>query len=668
MKKISLWSSPPPVLISPHDSGQKISINYPTRASFLHYLNKLEAPKSSSSRLLLDKRLAPKYMLEDCPKFNIFKLAKNDPTKELKRQANEKKIAERARYTQMGSAFKKIPKNYRQPFTAVNELKEFVHHENISEIYTHGRLFGPQRLTFQPKNKHNVPLFQKEKSIKFEIPESIESGSKNDEKSSDESLMSKGTGSVSSTSSYSDSFSEKGAPLFNRSSFQTVSGNKISVWVADIYHDNFSKTRSFIEDRKNICLMNLSTRLNEQVIARLNNRSQEETNYLALAEGELISQREDHDRFIQELTLRTTESIKRAEEANSKRVHRKDMLKRFTHRINAMEAEYIKLEDEYKRLKTYKDFLDSVAKDVEAKRESTRMAALKLSLISEEKKEREEQEVGKTQNSEVISDIFETPLDFIDLLTELESDNLTLIESIQEQDEVLELLRFKIKKVEKLLDAQKSTWDEYISRQENINADLLKSAAEIESARSQIKTFSQLKRYEAFALGSLDQFDPPWLKDDKANRKLDKVVDKSTIEQLLDVLQKQINKIYCKVFRKEKSTKLGIIVMLKNLESTMDDLDKRQLKYDRMAVLKAKKVVDEYNRAVAREHRRAIEERTNEIRRKKAFERSLEPPKYHRGRRVIERSLPPACKRRVLKTEKEETSADDDNKDAYLFK
>nr|CDS25847.1 coiled coil domain containing protein 37 [Hymenolepis microstoma] len=665
---MSLWSAPTPALYSPHDSGKKIAINYPTRASFLRYLNKLEAPKSAGNRLLLDKRPAPKYMLENCPKYNIFKLTKNDPTKELKRQASEKKIAERVRCTQFGNVFKKVPKNYRQPFTAVNELKEFVHYENITEIYTHGRLFGPQRLTFQPRNKHNVPLFQKKKSIKVESPESLESGSKNERKSSGESLRSKSTESDSTTSSYTESFSDKGVFSVNRSSLQTISGNKTSVWVADRYHDNFSKTRAFIEDRKNICLMNLSTQINEEEIARLTNRLKEESDYLALAEGELTGQREDHDRFIQELTLRTTESIKRAEEANSKRVYRMDMLKRFTHRINAMEAEYIKLEDEYKRLKTYKDFLDSVAKNVEAKRESTRMAALKLSLISEEKKEKEDQEIEKTQNYEVISDIFETPLDFIDLLTELESDNLTLIESIQEQDEVLELLRFKIKKAQRLLDAQKSTWDEYISRQEDINSDLLKRAADIESARNQIKTFSQLKRYEGFSLGSLDQFDPPWLKDGKVAKKLDKVVDKTTIDQLLDVLQKQINKIYCKVFRKEKSTKLGIIVMLKNLESTMDDLDKRQLKYDRMAVLKAKKVVDEYNRAVAREHRRAIEEMTNEIRRKKAFERSSEPPKYHRGRRVIERSLPPACKRRVQKVAKEETSADAGDKDAYLFK
>ncbi|KAM3178978.1 hypothetical protein ACTXT7_001485 [Hymenolepis weldensis] len=607
-------------------------------------------------------------MLEDCPKNNIFTITKDDPTKELKRQAIEKRNAEQIRRTKFRDVSQKIPKRYRQPFTAVKELKEFVHQENITEIYTHGTLFGPQSLTFQPRNKHNIPLIEKKKSIKVASRESKASRSEKERKSSGKSSRSNRTESDSTTSSVTESSSYKGLPSVNRPSSQTISGYRSSLWEAERYHDNFSKTAAFIEDRKKICLMNLSTRIKEEEIARLNKRLEEESIYLAQAEMELIYQREDHDRFIQELTLRTAESLKRAEEANSKRLHRRDMLRRFKHRIDAMQAEYIKLEDEYKRLRTYKDFLDDVAKNVEVKRKATKIAALKLSLISGEKEEKEGQEIEKPQKDEVISDIFETPLDFIDLLTELESDNLTLIESIQEQDEVLELLRFKIKKVQKVLNAQKSAWDEYISHQEDINSNLQKEASDIDSARNQIKSFSLLKRYEVFTLGSLDQFDPPWLKEDKGIRKPDKTADKTTIDQLMDVLQKQIHKIYCKVFRKEKSTKLDIISMLKNLESTMDDLDKRQLKYNKIDVMKAKKIVNEHNRSLAREYRKAIEEKTNEIRRKKAFERSLEPPKYLQGRRVIERSSPPACKTRVRQAAEKELSADFDERDANLFK
>ncbi|VDL60057.1 unnamed protein product [Hymenolepis diminuta] len=665
---MSLWSASTPTAYIPHDSRTEIPIYYPTRASFLRYLNKLEAPKTTGNKILLNRRPAPKFMLEDCPKNNSFTITKNDPTKELKRQAIEKRNVEQIRRTKSRDVSQKIPKRYRQPFTAVKELKELVFQENITEIYTHGKLFGPQCLTFQPRNKHNIPLLEKKKSVKVASRESKASGSEKERKSSGESSRSNRTESDSTTSSDTESSSYKGLPSVNRPSSQTISRYRSSLCEAERYHDNFSKTDTFIEDRKKICLMNLSTRIKEEEIARLNKRLEEESIYLAQAEIELIYQREDHDRFIQELTLRTAESLKRAEEANSKRLHRRDMLRRFKHKIDAMQAEYVKLEDEYKRLRTYKDFLDDVAKDVEVKREATRIAALKLSLISGEKEEREEQEIEKSQNDEVISDIFETPLDFIDLLTELESDNLTLIESIQEQDEVLELLRFKIKKVQKVLDAQKSAWDEYITHQEDINSNLQKEASDIESARNQIKSFSLLKRYEVFALGSLDQFDPPWLKEDKSIRKSDKTVDKTTIDQLMDVLQKQIHKIYCRVFRKEKSTKLDIISMLKNLESTMDDLDKRHLKYNKIDVMKAKKIVNEYNRSLAREHRKAIEEKTNEIRRKKAFERSLEPPKYLRGRRVIERSSPPACKTRVRRAAEKEASTDFDEKDANLFK
>ncbi|KAL5961644.1 hypothetical protein TSMEX_010632 [Taenia solium] len=685
--KVVALSALNPAAESSEEVKPEVRIRYPTRAPFMRYMEKLVAPKASGEKALLEKRPAPAYMLEPWPRSNTFTMIKNERIKELRRQADERRKSELERCRIPGNVARKVPRQYRQPFTAHNNLKELIYDENLKEVHTHGRLFGPPELTYQPRRKHNIPLLEQTR-IDTDVSKDIKDApGEKQGVSSGESGTSKQTDSNSLDSSQKESvYDESQLPqsahddTSNRTSIvrpatttaapgSTSSG--LGIRSPEATDENFDQVNTFIEDRRKICMINLAIRTKEGEIARLNKMLEDEAAFLANEERELIIRHDEHDKYLKAICLRTAEAIKKADSETRKRVQITDKIKRTRYKLAHMNAECINLEEEFLRLSTYKDFLDSVARTLEETRAADRRVAMKF-ITAEENADDEVAEPAPTPATKegapdsAINAFFRSPQDLVDILAELESNNLTLIENVQEQEEACERLRLKAARLQKVLDVERATVDEHIAQEEEIIAMLMNEISEIENSREQIKEFMLLERYDGFSLGSIDQFDPPWLRESRTRRALDEEVEKPTVGQLLDILHEQIHKLYCKIFGNDGTTRLDTLMMLKILETATDDLARSLSKYSRMQVLKAKKTVDEHNRLLARQRQKEVEALAHEAKLKGAIAKSKEPPRWHRGRRIIDRSQPPKEKQIAGVEVRQETVAVEDA-DADLF-
>ncbi|KAL5107058.1 hypothetical protein TcWFU_008356 [Taenia crassiceps] len=644
----------------------EVRIRYPTRAPFMRYMEKLVAPKASGEKALLEKRPAPAYLLEQWPKSNTFTMIKNERIKELRRQADERRKSELERCSIPGNVAHKVPRQYRQPFTAHNNLKELIYDENLKEVHTHGRLFGPPELTYQPRRKHNVPLLEQTRTDTDVSKDIKDTPGDKQGVSSNESGTSKRTDSNSLDSSQKESvFDESLLPqsthddTYNRMSIvrpattpnapgSTSSG--LNIRLTEAGEDNFDQVNTFIEERRKICMVNLAIRTKEGEIARLNKMLEDEAAFLANEEKELIIRHDEHDKYLKAICLRTAEAIKKADLETRRRVQITEKIKRTRYKLAHMNAECINLEEEFLRLSTYKDFLDSVAKTLKETRAADQRVAMQFitadgNAASEVVESAPSDTTGEGSAPDVaINAFFRSPQDLVDILAELESNNLTLIENVQEQEEACERLRLKADKLQKVLDVERTTVDEHIAQEEEIIATLMREISEIELSREQLKEFTLLERYDVFSLGSIDQFDPPWLRESRSKRALDEEVEKPTVAKLLHILHEQIHKLYCRIFGTDATTRLDTMLMLKMLETATDDLARSLAKYSRMQVLKAKKTVDEHNRLLARHRQKEVEALAHEAKLKRAIAKSKEPPRWQRGRRIIERSQPPTEK------------------------
>ncbi|VDM17439.1 unnamed protein product [Hydatigera taeniaeformis] len=683
-------SSLNPTAEVPEEVKPEVRIRYPARAPFIRYMEKLVAPKASGEKALLEKRPAPAYMLEPWPKSNTFTMIKNERIKELRRQADERRKSELERCRIPGNVAHKVPRQYRLPFTAHNNLKELIYEENLKEVHAHGRLFGPPELTYQPRRKHNVPLLEQTR-IDTEVSRELKDApGEKQGVSSGESGTSKRTESNSLDSSQKESvYDESLLPQLthdepiNRASIArsatTGAGGAtpgspssgLAPRSPEAYDENFDQVNAFIDGRRKVCMINLAIRTKEGEIARLNKMLEDEAAFLANEEKELIIRHDEHDKYLKAICLRTAEAIKKADSETRKRVQITDKIKRTRYKLAHMNAECINLEEEFLRLSTYKDFLDSVAKTLEATRAADQRVA--KTFMTEDADAGagfvEPTSISKDQEEvpdSAINAFFRSPQDLVDILAELESNNLTLIENVQEQEEACERLRLKAAKLQKVLDAERTTVDEHIAREEEIIAALMREISDVEVSREQIKEFTLLERYDAFSLGSIDQFDPPWLRESRTRRAMDEDVEKPTVSQLLDILHEQIHRLYCRIFGTDGNTRLDTLMMLKILESATDDLARSLGKYSRMQVLKAKKTVDEHNRLLARQRQKEVEALAHEAKLKRAIAKSKEPPRWHRGRRIIDRSQPPMEKQKAGVEVRQETVTVEDA-DADLF-
>ncbi|KAA0191967.1 Coiled-coil domain-containing protein 37 [Fasciolopsis buskii] len=682
------------------------SIKYPFQKPFRRYLEELVHPKIGDDRPTLVKREPPAYLQAEAPKGNPYSSIRFERINELKERDQARKESELERIRSAHDISGKLPIWIRQRHTAAANMRKLIHEENVKEMATYGRLFEPNSLTAQPvgsklcKISHpsvrslshahsantraldedtavnetkTVPLNDEIRSI------DLETESKNDASHAETDRLSLKT---------SD---ERETVKIVKEPYVLHKPNRIDEGVGQ-----------FVQDRRRVCLLELAVRTKRGEVKRLDTIMQAENDFLAREEHELLRRHEEHDRYLKSICQRTAEAIRLAEGEARKRNEVCEKIKRARYRLAHLNAECVKLEEEFLRLSTYKDFLHKVAETFRehhthfkpltkhtsdssgpqtvAAIHSTTSNPPEIDLANKESGSEIDLENSQMadstggaeqENDGSLIDFFNSPQDLVDILSELESNNLTLIENVQEQEEVCERVRAKAAKLYALLNVERKNVDDHIARERENITEIQENVNSISLARNALSDFVLLERYaKVFYLGDMHQFDtldhtglltstgsPTSGKSLGAGVRsfgkgtggsADQSETRPTISNLLSLLQIQIQKVYSAVYgTNEGGARLDTLVMLRRLETTVDELSEMLNAYPRHLVIKAKRTVDERNRVNARRRQKVETQLAYERRLERAIKKAREPPRWRFGRRVLQRSRPPEIRKTV---------------------
>ncbi|TPP66701.1 Coiled-coil domain-containing protein 37 [Fasciola gigantica] len=681
------------------------TIKYPLQKPFRRYLEELVHPKIGDDRPTLVKREAPFYLSAAAPIENPYAYIRHERINDLKERDLARKEEERERIRVARDISEKLPIWIRQRHTAAANMRKLIHEENVREMNTHGRLFEPNSLTAQPVGsklcKMHQPLgrsVSRSHSISIRAPD--------DEITANETRVGPTNDETRSLDLETESKNEASHMENDRLSLKTSDEHDMLKMVKDSHASQkptktYEGVGQFVHDRRRVCLLELAVRTKKGEMKRLDTIMQAENEFLTREEHELLRRHEEHDRYLKSICQRTAEAIRLAEGEARKRNEICEKIKRARYRLAHLNAECVKLEEEFIRLSTYKDFLHKVAETF--REQCTHLRPLtKLKSDStgphtangqsggtipsdnemgtkdsvsdidlENSQLIESSGSGEQENGGSLIDFFTSPQDLVDILSELESNNLTLIENVQEQEEVCERVRAKAAKLYALLNVERKNVDDHIARERENITGIQENVNSISLARNALSDFVLLERYaKVFYLGDMNQFenlDPAGLLAATATPAPAKIPSLSarspskvtagpteqsearpTISNLLSLLQIQIQKVYSAVYgTNEGGARLDTLVMLRRLETTVDELSEMLNAYPRNLVIKAKRTVDERNRVNARRRQKVETQVAYERRLERAIKKAREPPRWRFGRRVLQRSRPPEIKKIV---------------------
>nr|CAH8864676.1 unnamed protein product [Trichobilharzia regenti] len=679
-------------------SKYNTKINYPTRKYFLQYIDEFNKNQINQTVPRLTTRETPNYLkINKSQDNNPFSFIKHERIDQLRNREQKQRNEEKERFASGKPLNEKLPFGVRQRYTAAQNMRDLIYEENLHEFNTYGELYGPKNLTARQTIPSVHPQKYQEKSIKnLNLGPII--------------IKDKANGTIQS---------------------KIITDNDVLNTRPDTLHD-------FVQDRRKVCLLELMNRVKGGEIERLDKIMKAECDFLKKEEQDLLYRHEEHDRYLKSICQRTAEAIRLAEGEAHKKTEISDRIRHARYKLAHLNAECIKLEEEYLRLCRYRDFLDNVARtfkehyidkvttliqdssessnESEMKKkqrkaqdsnenakifdarsttpmnttptmtttsnislEATQAVTASSSSISEKTKV----DMSTTQEDNrlcenIFVDIFTSPKDLVNILSELESTNLTLIENVQEQEEACERIRNKTKKLEKILTKEKLLVDDHIEREKKNIQIIQENAKQIINSRNALNDHFLLDKYiNVFYLGSIEQFQDiefrqamltskssgTNVKDNQtlSNVLRDKQDTKPNIMFLLNILQSEVQKIYISVYgNNEGGAKLDTLVMLRRLETTIDELSEMLNMYPRDVISKARRAVEEYTRFIARRRQKEELQAAYQRRVEKAMAKAREKPRWRFGRRIMHRSKPKDIVHKIDTNVESVTTEDED--------
>ncbi|CAH8593835.1 unnamed protein product [Heterobilharzia americana] len=565
------------------------NINYPTQREFLKYVDDFNKHQLSRTTSKLKRRETSHYLQVNKLPDNPFLFIKNECIDRLKDLNLSQDKEDKDRLMKAKYSGEKLPFSMRQRYMAAQNVHELILEENFDEFNKYGVLFGPKNLIAYQTISNVIPLTTRSKLPKKSIKD------------------------------------------LNPGPIITKDNDVFDTTTDTLYH--------FVQNRRKICLLELMNRVKHEEVKRLDKIIKIEYNFIKKQEKDHLYHHKEYDRYLKTICQHTTEAICLAEGEARKKIQIDDDIKQTRYKLAQLNAEYIKLEEEYLRLCVYRDFLNNMARtfkehhvknlltftddtneslnthdkltdrmkddiidetvtsivttsttttiDISKKLHKT----LTSSLINENDKEK-----MIISDEFMFKNIFPSPKDLVNLLSELDSINLTLIENVQEQDEVYESVRQSFQDIEfsQTIPISKSTSESKVK--------------DTQSICSQHKDKRELK---------------------------------PTIVLLLNILQTQVQKVYTSVYGNNNSgAKLDILVMLSRLETTIDELSEMLNIYPRNVILKAKKAVEQRTRFILRRRQKEESQIAYEKRVEKVMNKAHEKPRWRFGRKIMERSKP----------------------------
>ncbi|XP_059416553.1 cilia- and flagella-associated protein 100 isoform X2 [Carassius carassius] len=432
----------------------------------------------------------------------------------------------------------------------------------------------------------------------------------------------------------------------------------------------------YITKKRELFLLEYSLQVKKGEIQLLEQMAAEEEAKLTRAEKFLENDATLFEEFLKENDKNSVEAIKIAEQETKVKLEKVAEIKKITSKMVAIKSDISKYEDILKEYKKYKEFLlmlsppewrekqgsksrNSTA-STNAERDEKQTERIKKNkerktaegskrgerrgargfLSSQEARASSQQSVKSSPQSGKISApgtdssdyeedpemFFKEPQDLLNLMTELEEQNLSLIQNTRETEEALEEFRQNAELTRKNMESE--------SKQLKAQIDIITDTIQREKERA-----AELEMKAK--LFSFEQYKPE--------------------DQTLDSLSRKVEEVYhCCVGETEAN--LTTLQMLTAIEEKLGELleNADMIPKDQMSI--AERAKEKERRMRLRDEKIFMQMKQQEERQKKALERSQAVIKKTSVKKLMPRSQPPVRKREANKN----TEATDREKEEFL--
>uniref|UniRef100_A0A8D1P194 Cullin family profile domain-containing protein n=1 Tax=Sus scrofa TaxID=9823 RepID=A0A8D1P194_PIG len=385
----------------------------------------------------------------------------------------------------------------------------------------------------------------------------------------------------------------------------------------------------FINDQRDRFLLEFALSTKRNTIQKYEKHTTMKERQLMKAEKKLQEDAMAFEEFLRENDQRSVDALKMAAQETINKLQMTAELKKASMEIQAVKSEIAKTEFLLREYMKYGFFLLKLSpKQWQIQQAMKRVSKSKenvnamLPSIITSKKEGSMEESRGTSFSEDSSLgrgsqelYFKEPEELLQVLTELEEQNLTLVQYSQDVDENLE----DVNKRERLIqDKINSSIEFLLEHKEMLKASCLREeekAAELE-LRSRLFSFGEFNS--------------------------------DTQEKLIDSLSKKINQVYRVCIGDAEVGSLNPIQKLVKVESRLVELSDLIESIPKENVEAIERMKQKERRQKLREEKMREKQKHQEERLKAALERAVAQPKKKLGRRLIYRSKPPSANKHEL--------------------
>jgi len=435
----------------------------------------------------------------------------------------------------------------------------------------------------------------------------------------------------------------------------------------------------FIAKKREMFLVQYSLGVKRDEMRKLEEIAQAEEKKLELAEQYLEEDASMFDEFLKENDKNAVEAIKVAEQETKAKLEKVAEIKRINAQMMAVKSEISKNEDLLKEYMLYKEFLDQLTPqeilDERHRKKMEKLAAKEGNKVHHEKSPNVKKKVStsratelerssrmslkssrsgrnvknqsasshrrishQSQGGDTDSDVqsvlslsnlsdeddtdeeaelfFTYPTQLLDIFSELEEQNLSLIQNSQETEEALEEMKKTIMQTKEKMNKETEALQKQIEG-------LKESIRKEEDKAIDLETKSKMFSYGEYK--AEDQ------------------------EKMLAQLNKKVEEVYRNCIG-DNEANISTLQMLTNIENRLEELFEMIEVMPPNKVEMAEKAKDKERRLRLREEKLLAQKKHQEERIKKAIERAQAEPKKKTGRRLVFRSCPPQTRKREATT------------------
>ena len=434
----------------------------------------------------------------------------------------------------------------------------------------------------------------------------------------------------------------------------------------------------FIAKKREMFLVQMSLDTKREEIRKLEEKAQMKEEALKKSEQMLEEDAIRFDTFLKENDKKAHEAIKKAEKETKLKTDKVQEIKRLNQQIQMVSSDMSKHKEALEDCLKYKEFLDSLTPDEwfseqkaikRERQESRRQARIQKRRDALEKKRREAYEAqlrleeaeaapkkkygaGRrrksvagadpskavapkmpppvatpeledeplTSSDEELPMYFKHPQQLLDIFSQLEEQNLFLIQNSQETEKALEELKQNFEATKEQMDGKTALLKQNIDELE------LQIGAE-ENKAAQLRGRLQARAGET----------------------------QGRQEKLLAQLHEKVRDVYQKCGF-DVGSKPSTLFMLSELEARLEQLLDHIETMSEEYIMKEEKDKEKKRRERKRQEQQALQDAQQEERNRKSIARSMQAPKKRTGRQVMFRSAP---MRQAVREEKEEDDLDE---------